>query len=1549
MDAEIFLVFPGLPGAAPTMAGLSYRGEAMVPVWITADMDMAKAGDVPAGARWLTVHPHGDGSKGVPVLVQEQKHGSGVWHVIGGAGGKLNYLKVRGVKSESEYKEEAVKKAKTKREADKAQRERDKAAGLDTAKSGARQAIEAQRREGEREFVRSVSDAMGWDPDELEFDEKAHEHLPDDMVNKARQAHHRELMKRANEAVGLQRRRLVADAEARTDGGLTDIPVDTLDPDVISVADLDLSRPSASTGVAADFGRRAKDNGLTQDALADEVAEVRAEATGKTKDEVKAKTAERGEVAKVMKEEMEKARAGGPDLSVKLADAEKAVEMLKAQKKLKALNKAAREARRQVDASKVAPEPQAYILEVKDEATDAQVMADVMNDLGTVRTRAFLSEYGAMDPDGEALGGHLATGAFNSINSLSQAAGGTSMIDRSVVDVLGVAGAAQVLARKLRMSLGDEEADKVAAGMEDFHRESYMGMSRDALAQAQELQAHAEELSLPEATTPDDFAEALALNKKKKELLAEAGKVMGQALGEMEANAALVVALKERGRDSLQVSLGDTSIEAAVQQVRALGLDRGEYKIEKAAGTTFLTLGAQALDKLASPADTQGAELVRRNMAIMKGEFDEDGWLPQGFANRPDLAMDIKPGAAPSFAIPFSPGDDLSQSIRDYVGARAADGDKPADILSDLQSQAFFDKAGDPQAYRAALDAVAPNKDANGKSLQRAEQLEGLFNGYADDFVASRHGPGARAPLHRQNIEPDHLAQEAMHRTLSDEPAGAAAFKPIGELTAQDQRTLREHFRQHVARESDEQKTLREKFEALGQNEPEKTTTDMFGEETANPEHEAWQAERNELAEKVRAAGLSWPDYVKTMRGVHHAYASMQDMIRSTVCDRFAHHYNRINPAAPLKVGRALLRGNLNHLDAVDPQARQERVEREREIIDSLRERDHTGRYAAGAIAHRLDAARDSREAFEQAQMGFGDMFGDDEPSTEPQDHPLGLDERHSLGHAMERTLSGLANTMGAQFKPGQPVKLFQPGMSGPSGAPRQRAIKYAEANKRMVLGFGVGSGKTGIGLGAFAHLRSKGQAKKGIYVVPSIVQGQFGAEALRFLEPGKFKWHCEPGASHEDRMASYKDASTDFHVVTHQSFRDDVLKMAARQDGIEPEEVADKLETMSKEGRAAYMRGVMEREGINFDFVMADEAHGLLNREGKENSRMSNAIEAVTDNSEHYIHASGDPVKNDASEIFSLLQKMDGKRYNDRDAFMRRYGGDTQAARDGLRREMARHVYASSLTPDVPVDRRVETVPLTDDQRKALSDVDRHITAARVAKMDGRADLAALKALSPSSFDGVPEDQHEAVAKNLSDSLGMIKGAAQRRILDEADGAGKLDAVVRHAAARRGQPGVIFARYRKSVENIKARLEAEGHRVITITGSDSAKHKGDKIRAFNPDSGERSADIVICSDAGATGANLQSGKWLAQYDTPDTSMVHAQRQGRIYRTGQKGPIELTDFVADHEAEHRARGRLRDKYELRDLVTSPLETLDDTGVGMFLRRQQVQREQESMF
>lgn len=1505
---------------------------------------LIKAGAIPEGAHWITVHPNGPGTKGQPVLIEPQPDGSA--RVVGGAGGRLNYLKLRGVKSHSDYKAEAKEAAEARRQKRKEQIAADKAAGVHEAKQEARKDIAEQKRKAEQELVAAVAQKAGWEPSELEFPEEDYAHLSEGAREKVRAKFHRDLLNKAKDAIKQSRERLVLDAAARAEAGVGEVPLFADDPDMLTVQDLDPVKPtSGGLGFATDYKGRAEAAGLDQASLEQEVM------ASKSPEQLLGAFKKEGGAAAAIKAELEGIKEpAAPTADVSLMSAQDALDLVVLGKKLQQIEKAAREANAELDTAR---EPKAFVLETSGDAVEA-AKHDLEADLRTVQTRAFLAEVGKIaggKPE-ETLGGHIGVGAYNSINALALAVGGDALVDRSVVDVLGVAGAAQVLARRLHSDLPPEELKNVVDGMQDWHLNHYMATSTEALKKARDLTDAAKAIEVSEeATTGADLSVAQELNRRRRAAIGDAQRIVGQALGEMEANASLVMALQAPGGGDFHVSLGGTDMAQAITQVRAIGLQPGDYRLDRIGDDTFLTVTKDGMARLARPVSAQDMAQVRRNLAVIRGDHDEDGWLPQGVANRPDLAMDVKPGVAERLAKPFEAGPDLKQSLRTYIGARAADGDSPVDILADVQSASFFQKVGAARTeeYRQALDEVAPLKDAEGKQ-QRAESLEPVFEKYADDHVASLGGE--RTTLNRQKVAVDQVSVDALHRALAETPEATAAYKPIGELEHKDQAALREFFYRHIAREDEKAGAMRQELEEHLASEPEKETTDMFGDTVPNPDWTDWKNHRDGLAAKLNASSLTWAKYLKTMGGNERAYEAVQDVLRSHVASKFAEAHNTMRPDAPIKLGKRTIRNNLDHLDAVDPSARDARLAKDKELIDRLRNRVG-GKYAAGGVADKIEAAKQEQAAFEQAQMGFfssEDLFGD-QPSQEdaPKAAPLGADERHTLGHAVELQIAGMMPHVGANFKAGQPTKLWGISMSGKYAA-QQRAIKFMDGNKRMVMAAGAGSGKTNMMLGAHAHLSSQGKIKRSLMLVPSVVQGQFSGEALRLLEPGKFKTHIQPGASRDERIAAYKDPDTHIAVMTHQAFRDDMVHLGAQHAGIGEDEMHARLQAMQPEQRQAWIASVFEKEGINFDASFVDEAHDTLNRQGKENSGLANVIEAVGHHTPYHAYSSGDPIKNDASEIHSMLQKMDPKRYADRAAFMRRYGADTIASKQALQREMARYVFPTAITPDIERDRKREVVKLSAGQQKAMADLDKNLARARLAQRAGKVDVEAVRAISPSSFDGVPESEHQALAAQLQKAVGVLKSSAASRIINAHPDNAKVQHAVKMVTERPGRQGVVFARNREAVEQYRQALEKAGKRVVVITGSDSAKEKDRKRRMFNPESGEAEADVLVASDAAAVGMNLQSGRFLIQHDIPTTAKTHSQRNARIDRIGQKHGVELIDLEADHAEERQARERLTRKYALKDMMASPLDGLDDSGVaGAINARRQAAATQPGLF
>lgn len=1256
------------------------------------------------------MHPNGTG-KGQPVLIQPQEDGSA--RVIGGAGGKLNYLKLRNVKSKEQYASEAAQKqaeAKAKR---KEQIAAEKADGTHQSKQEARLSLKEKKQAAERHVIEAVAKKAGWNPDDLEFNEGDYAHLSDQTVRKLRDKHHATLLKRAKQVIQQSRQKLLNDSEARLKAGIGELPLHSESPEALSVEDLDPSRKGGGLGFNPNYKGRAKAAGASDEAIQKEAEQIKL--AGMTEEQKKAAFA-RGQAAELIKQELAGIQEpAAPKADASLLSAEDALELLKEGKKLALIEKASRAANADIDSGKT--EPKAFVIEASDADIDHEVAKSIENDLRTIQTVNFLSEVHKIAggvPE-ETLGGHIGVGAYNSINALALAVGGDALVDRSVVDVLGIAGAAQVLARRLHSDLSEMERGHVTGGLEDWHLNHYMAASNEAMKKARDLTDAAKAIELSEeATNGADLAVAQELNARRRACVGDAQRILGQALGEMEANAAMIMALKQGKQDQVQVSLGKMQPAQAVTQVKALGLGDGDYVFEKVGSELFLTVTDQGMDKLAKPVSRDDVQQVSRNLAIVRGDHDEDGWLPLGVANRPDLAMNVPQGV---------------------------------------------------------VDEVEPNDPT----------------------------------LNEQNINIDQKSMDALHRALAETPEGVAAYKPIGDMSHQEQRGLRDFF--------------------------------------------------------THSTGMDWKQYVSQIGNSADAYAAAQDLVRSKVVASFAKNHNRLNPDQPLRMSQTPIRNSANHAGV-------------------------TGSTAS----------------------------------------------RYTLGSGVEKQIAGMMGVVGQNFKPNQPTKLWNISMSG-KYAPQQRAIKLLAANKRVVLAAGAGSGKTNMMLGGHAHLAGLGKVKRSLMLVPSIVQGQFSGEALRLLEAGKFKTHIQPSASQAERIAAYKDPETHIAVMTHQSFRDDMVHLGAKHAGVDEAEMSKQLQSMTPAQRKEWIGGVMEKEGIHFDASMVDEAHDTLNRAGKQNSGLSNVVEALGHHTPYHVYASGDPVKNDPSEIHSMLQKMDPERYGDRDEFMRRYGADTMASKQALKREMARYMFPTSITPDVERTRTTAKVPLSAGQQVAMSSLSYHIGRLRSARSSGKVDIDAARAVSPSSFEGVPESEHEKIASGIQSSLGVIKSSSINRIINTHPDNAKVAHAVELVKQREGKQGVIFARNKEAVEQYRQAMEAIGKKVVTITGSDSAKDKDAKRKLFNPEKGEAQADILIASDAGAVGMNLQSGHYLIQHDIPATAKTHSQRQARIDRIGQKNAIELIDLHGDHAEERKAHDRLMKKYDLKQMMADPMDGLDDTGVA----------------
>lgn len=285
----------------------------------------------------------------------------------------------------------------------------------------------------------------------------------------------------------------------------------------------------------------------------------------------------------------------------------------------------------------------------------------------------------------------------------------------------------------------------------------------------------------------------------------------------------------------------------------------------------------------------------------------------------------------------------------------------------------------------------------------------------------------------------------------------------------------------------------------------------------------------------------------------------------------------------------------------------------------------------------------------------------------------------------------------------------------------------------------------------------------------------------------------------------------------------------------------------------------------------------------------------------------------------------------------MRKFGRGSLAAGLALQREMEPYMFAA------PVDMGVEStrhparpLALTAEQAADYKTVMQAWMKAKAAKARGETDMDALRVLSPRSFAAAAKTglSEEEIAGRLNRGLATLRETALNRVVNIHPNGAKLNFVSQYAGQHAGEPMVVFAHNLESVKQISERLRAEGHRVGVLTGGMSSDAKDRAKLAFNPPNpDDAQADILVSSDAGAVGANLQRGMHLINVDVPLTAMLHEQRIAREVRTGQLNHVQIHDLVADAGFDRRNRKRLERKSQLRELMTTPAEMIDDSGLA----------------
>ena len=170
-----------------------------------------------------------------------------------------------------------------------------------------------------------------------------------------------------------------------------------------------------------------------------------------------------------------------------------------------------------------------------------------------------------------------------------------------------------------------------------------------------------------------------------------------------------------------------------------------------------------------------------------------------------------------------------------------------------------------------------------------------------------------------------------------------------------------------------------------------------------------------------------------------------------------------------------------------------------------------------------------------------------------------------------------------------------------------------------------------------------------------------------------------------------------------------------------------------------------------------------------------------------------------------------------------------------------------------------------------------------------------------------------------------------------------ELRQLVRQLVLEQGRKVVVFSQWRRMLNlahwAVSDLLGEQTLRAGFFTGAEGRQRRTQNIVEFHDDPGFR---MLFTSDAGGVGLNLQrAANCVINLELPWNPAVLEQRIGRIYRIGQKLPIDVYNLVCEQGIESRIAALVGSKQAFfKGLFDGDSDTVDFGQASGFLAKVQ---------
>jgi SNF2 family DNA or RNA helicase len=348
---------------------------------------------------------------------------------------------------------------------------------------------------------------------------------------------------------------------------------------------------------------------------------------------------------------------------------------------------------------------------------------------------------------------------------------------------------------------------------------------------------------------------------------------------------------------------------------------------------------------------------------------------------------------------------------------------------------------------------------------------------------------------------------------------------------------------------------------------------------------------------------------------------------------------------------------------------------------------------------------------------------------------------------------------------------------------------------------------------------------------------------------------------------------------------------------------------------------------GHGFDMVVVDEAHRLRNQRTL-GWKFANHLAA-----KFLLLLTATPVQNELRELFNLVTLLRpgslGTYSSFRKVFTER--GDKRLPKNtselrGLLSEVM--VRTSRSSTDIYFPRRnVETVnfELTAAERDLYDSVTDfvhkvawdgaeevfkrwHFTLLALQRGIGSSTYAALSTLENIKDKSIYSDYRRDLSRLHRKAAAIKENAKLGGLLE--------------ILSRLDERVIIFTQFKTTLDYLAKELTRRGAKVSCFHGDLSTAEKEKAVDRFR-----RGTRLLLSTEAGGEGRNLQFCRVVINYDLPWNPMRIEQRIGRVHRLGQQHDVAVINFTASETVEAYVLDILQKKLNMFELVVGEMDMI----------------------